>query len=130
MQRANAALERERQAGKLPERDIEALGGEERGYIQMDLGLGVLEEKGGEGGSESGSGSESESEGEGGSESEDNGEDNDGTRGGEGEVGRERAECGEGVTRVGGRGRRKERSVLGRLMGGEGRRARPGIEVL
>jgi hypothetical protein len=128
MQRANAALERERQAGKLGERDIEALGDEEGGYIQMDLGLGVLEEKGGEGGSESGSGNGSE--GEGGSESEDNGEDNGGTGGGDGEVGRKRAECGEGVPRVGGRGRRKERSVLGRLMGGEGRRARPGIEVL
>jgi len=128
MQRANAALERERQAGKLGERDIETLGEEERGYIQMDLGLGVLEEKGGEGGSESGSGSGSESEG--GSENENNGEDNDGTEGGDGEVAKNRIECGEGVTRVGGRGRRKERSVLGRLMGGEGRRARPWIEVL
>lgn len=128
MQRANAALERERQAGKLGERDIEAVGGEEGGYIEMELGLGVLEEKGGEGGSESGSGNGSE--GEGGSESENNGEDNDGTGGGDGEVGRKRAECGEGVTRVGGRGRRKERKVSGRLLGGEGRRARPGIEVL
>lgn len=128
MQRANAAFERERQAGKLGERDIEALGDEEGGYIQMDLRLGVLEEKDAGGGRESGSGNGSE--GEGGSESENNGEDNDETGGGDGEVGRKRAECGEGVTRVGGRGRRKERSVLGRLMGGEGRRARSGIEVL
>jgi len=129
MRRANEVLERERQAGQLGERDIESLGDEEGGDIQMDLGLGVLEEKGGEGGSESGSGSGSESESEGGSENENNGEDNDGT-GGDGEVAKNRIECGKGVTRVGGRGRRKERSVLGRLMGGEGRRARPRIEVL
>ncbi|KAM0801217.1 hypothetical protein BDR22DRAFT_972221 [Usnea florida] len=53
---ANAILETERRAGKLEERDIENLrsgvGQEEEGggYIEMDLGLGVWEEKGGDGG--------------------------------------------------------------------------------
>jgi len=125
MQRANEVLERERQAGRLGERDIEAVGDEEGGYIEMELGLGVLEDKrlvgerereresesGDEGGTD-GEGDESKSE------------------GGDGEVGKMRPECEESGTRVGGRERRKERSVLGRLMGGERRRARPGIEVL
>ena len=128
MQRANAVLERERQAGKLGERDIEALGDGEGGYIEMNLGLGVLEEKGGEGGrgSEDGSGDRSESGSECGSGSDD------GEAGGEGEVGKGGAEGGEGGIRdtERERGRRKEGSVLGRLMGGERRRAKPGIQVI
>ncbi len=45
-------LETEREAGRLEERDIENVGeGEkEEGYIEMDLGLGVLEEVGEDGG--------------------------------------------------------------------------------
>ena len=41
---ANARLERERERGALGERDIENVGEDGR-YIEMDLGLGVLEEK-------------------------------------------------------------------------------------
>ncbi len=44
-------LETEREAGRLEERDIENVGeGEKGGYIEMDLGLGVLEEKREDGG--------------------------------------------------------------------------------
>lgn len=42
---ANRELERERQDGLLDQRDIERLDEEEEQYIEMDLGLGVLEEK-------------------------------------------------------------------------------------
>ena len=47
MKSANEALEAERRDGRLAERDIENVRGGERegGYIEMDLGLGVLEEK-------------------------------------------------------------------------------------
>ncbi len=47
MQAANERLEQERAEGKLAQRDIENLGqtGGEGGYIEMNLGLGVLEEK-------------------------------------------------------------------------------------
>jgi len=132
MQRANADLERERQAGRLGERDIEAVGEAEGGYIEMDLGLGVLEEKGARGESESqsesGSESESESEGEGGTDD----EDDDGAAEGNEEVGKqETPECEEGGSRAKkGGGRRKERGVLARLMGEERRTARPSIEVV
>lgn len=46
MKNANEALETERKEGRLEERDIENVGdgGREGGYIEMDLGLGVLEE--------------------------------------------------------------------------------------
>lgn len=52
---ANEALEREREAGTLAERDIENVKEEEGKYIEMELGLGVLEEKraGEDGGPES-----------------------------------------------------------------------------
>lgn len=134
MQRANADLERERQAGRLGERDIEALGEGDGGYIEMDLGLGVLEEKGARYGSESesesesGSESESESEGEGGTD----GEDDDGAaEWNEEVVKKETPECEEGGSRAKkGGGRRKERGVLARLMGEERRTARPSIEVV
>lgn len=43
---ANHELEVERVAGTLGERSIETVGAEDRNYIEMDLGLGVLEEKG------------------------------------------------------------------------------------
>lgn len=48
---ANEQLEEEKREGRLDERNIENISekdGDEggRGYIQMDLGLGVLEEKG------------------------------------------------------------------------------------
>lgn len=46
MQKANQELEIERQEGRLAERDIEQLGEEGEGYVEMNLGLGVLEEKG------------------------------------------------------------------------------------
>lgn len=132
MQRANADLERERQAGRLGERDIEALGEGDGGYIEMDLGLGVLEEKGARGESESqsesGSESESESEGEGGTDD----EDDDGAAEGHEEVGKqETPECEEGGSRAKKGGQRRERGVLARLMGKERRTtARPGIEVV
>ena len=47
MKRANAELEVEREEWRLGERDIENVrdGGREGEYIEMDLGLGVLEEK-------------------------------------------------------------------------------------
>ncbi|KAF6222286.1 hypothetical protein HO133_001372 [Letharia lupina] len=48
---ANEVLETERREGRLEERNIEGVGGgaREGGYIEMDLGLGVLEEKTGDG---------------------------------------------------------------------------------
>ena len=45
MRAANEQLEHERTQGRLVERDIEHLGEGAEGYIEMDLGLGVLEEK-------------------------------------------------------------------------------------
>ena len=45
MREANQELEVERREGKLGERNIEALDEEEGGYVEMNLGLGVLEEK-------------------------------------------------------------------------------------
>ena len=53
MKYANALLEAERQEGRLDERNIENIGDTERGglegeYIEMNLGLGVLEQRGGE----------------------------------------------------------------------------------
>lgn len=130
----------------LGERDIEALGEgeEEGGYIEMELGLGVLEERsarggregemgrgsgsgsGSEGGSGSGSGRGSGS----GSGSEDEGKDDGVAAGEKGEARKDRPDCAGGGARVGEKGRRKERSVLGKLMGWERRRARPGIHVL
>lgn len=49
MKEANDVLEREREAGTLAERGIENIKDEEGKYIEMDLGLGVLEERGGSG---------------------------------------------------------------------------------
>jgi hypothetical protein len=46
MQAANQRLEEERVEGRLADRDIENVGEDQDGYIEMDLGLGVLEEKG------------------------------------------------------------------------------------
>lgn len=46
MHAANQRLEVERAEGKLADRDIENVREDEGGYIEMDLGLGVLEEKG------------------------------------------------------------------------------------
>lgn len=46
MHAANQRLEVERAEGKLADRDIENVRDDEGGYIEMDLGLGVLEEKG------------------------------------------------------------------------------------
>ncbi len=46
MQAANQRLEEERVEGRLADRDIENVGKDQDGYIEMDLGLGVLEEKG------------------------------------------------------------------------------------
>jgi hypothetical protein len=45
MREANQALETERAEGRLEERNIEKLDEEGGQYIEMDLGLGVLEEK-------------------------------------------------------------------------------------
>ena len=45
MQAANEQLEQERAEGKLVHRNIEDIGEDQEGYIEMDLGLGVLEEK-------------------------------------------------------------------------------------
>ena len=45
MQAANEQLEQERAEGKIGQRNIENLGEDQEGYIEMDLGLGVLEEK-------------------------------------------------------------------------------------
>ena len=45
MQAANEQLEQERVEGKIGQRNIENLGADQEGYIEMDLGLGVLEEK-------------------------------------------------------------------------------------
>ncbi|MCJ1375725.1 hypothetical protein MMC20_006962 [Loxospora ochrophaea] len=60
---ANKELEIERERGTLGERDIENVGEEGRGgYIEMDLGLGVLEDKGTETSEESDDESESENE--------------------------------------------------------------------
>lgn len=50
MRKANEELEVERREGRLGERDIEKLGqGAAAGYVEMELGLGVLEEKKGKG---------------------------------------------------------------------------------
>jgi hypothetical protein len=46
MQAANQRLEEERVEGRLADRDIENVGEDQDRYIEMDLGLGVLEEKG------------------------------------------------------------------------------------
>ena len=47
LKKANDTLEHEREAGTLEQRNIENVEDEEeKGYIEMDLGLGVLEEKG------------------------------------------------------------------------------------
>ena len=45
MREANEELEVERREGRLGERDIEVLGEGSKGYVEMELGLGVLEEK-------------------------------------------------------------------------------------
>ena len=46
MQAANQRLEEERVEGRLADRDIENVGENQDGYIEMNLGLGVLEDKG------------------------------------------------------------------------------------
>ncbi|RPA95219.1 hypothetical protein L873DRAFT_1557377, partial [Choiromyces venosus 120613-1] len=69
MEAANKDLQAEIEAGTVEKRNIEALDGEEERYIEMNLGLGVLEEKKKKDGdasdaSESGSEGEEEEEGE------------------------------------------------------------------
>ncbi|KAI9878623.1 MAG: hypothetical protein M1830_000390 [Pleopsidium flavum] len=98
---ANDELEIEREAGTLQDRNIEDV--DEEGYIEMDLGLGVLEETKLDG-SESDSSSDSESGGEG------KDDDNDGER----------------QAVLGGRG--AEGDVLGKLLGRKNRKV--GIQVV
>ncbi len=128
MKRANEALERERADGSLGERDIERLD-DEGPYIEMNLGLGVLEEKREEGGSKSGSGSEGGDE-----ESESDGDSSDE----EPETKVQRRERGPEVKMedcsVPGhcrpKTRRKERDAMRQLKGQEKIRVKPSIQVL
>jgi len=111
MKSANAELEAERERGELGLRDIENVGeeGEEKaGYIEMNLGLGVLEEKTGE---------ESESDSDDTSESNFGDSEMDGAK----EEGKRRKS---GDTK-----RKAEKDVLGKLMG-QPRREKPAIEVI
>ncbi|KAK0507676.1 hypothetical protein JMJ35_009565 [Cladonia borealis] len=65
LESANQELEIEKAEGRLGERDIEKVEEEGERYIEMELGLGVLEEKGDGEGEERGEGEEKEGEGEG-----------------------------------------------------------------
>ena len=125
LQRANEDLDRKREVGaSLEDHNIEALDDEER-YIEMDLGLGVLEEKktgmeverDSESRSGSGSGSQSGSQG-------------DGEDGGEGTEEEENEGKSKSKEDCRARRRKRELNVMGRLMGREKRKVRPKVEII
>ncbi|KAI9816865.1 MAG: hypothetical protein M1827_001510 [Pycnora praestabilis] len=102
MAAANASLEDDRAAGRLQDRQLENVENDEEGYIEMNLGLGVLEDKDPDADGTSSSSDESSN------------EDGETTGEPEGNINK--------VTQ-------KERDIMGRLMGGRNN-TRPNIEEI